>query len=339
MPLVDFFGLRSRKERSRARGNSEVGRGLPRFLLGSSALLLVAIVVLYSIASRFDGDVVGADAVAALMSATGHQWMLSNPAQFEPGLRPTVVLKDLRLPNAEWGARASLVSIARVEVQGDWISLISGHPTIVTLVFEGVQVNLQTNRDGIGNWTIPTSVREQSTPGSATTLHQISSIEAISFKDTQVRFHSGWGDEEQVYPPIDQIELRSFDADSPVTIALNTRINEQRLSVAGELGSPAAMFGNNAFAITLDGQYAGRESDAEMRVVGRVSALKDLHDLHLEFSLKADSLNDVGSISGFELPRDTPVSIRIVAANDGAGPVLQDYVLRIGQAIIRPQSL
>ncbi len=79
------------------------------------------------------------------------------------------------------------------------------------------------------------------------------------------------------------------------------------------------MYGNDEFALALDGRYAGHESDAELSVVGRVGALQGLRDLHLEFPLKADSLNDVGSISGFELPRNTPVSISVVAANTGEG--------------------
>jgi hypothetical protein len=110
------------------------------------------------------------------------------------------------------------------------------------------------------------------------------------------------------------------------------------VSLNGHLGSARAMLEGEPFNVNLQGRYQGRESDAAVAMAGRIARLRGLADMHLKFTVQADSLNDIGSISGFELPRDTPVAITGAVVNNGEGPQLADYVLRIGQAIIRPQA-
>lgn len=309
-----------------------------RLLAAISGLSAAAAVgVFFAAPVWFDGDSFRRDARAALEAATGRVWTFGGEAVFEPGVRPTVVLFDIRTPNQAWGKRPDLMSIARIEIEGDWLSLLRRRPEAAALYLDGLELNLETDSDGNGNWTRASPVAAHGDPGAGSALGRLSDIATITLKNSWLRFRSGWGESEQAYP-IDVIEFRSAGIDSPLAVSVKARVGGQPLSITGELGSPAAMFGDDAFDVALDGRYSGRESNAEVNLTGRVGALSDLRDVRLAFSLTANSLNDVGSISGFALPRDTPVSITAVVSSTDAGVTLEDYVLRIGQAIIRPSA-
>jgi len=337
MPLTSRGAARA-KVPSMTELNSGPPVSRPRFLrrlaIIAAGFLAVAFGSSWVAFSRFDGDAFRRDTQAALEAVTGRIWVLEHPAIFEPGMRPAVVFREIRSPNVDWATRVDLVSIARIEIVSTWLSLLGGRPAIAELEFLGLELNLETDGDGHNNWTRPVSAAGQR---DASAANELTNLESIRLNGTRVRFRSGWGEYEKTYP-VDSIEIHATGADSPLVIALRAKVGGQPLSVNGQLGSPAAMFGDAGFSVALQGRYSGKESDAAVELNGKVGALSGLRDLHLEFSLKADSLNDVGSISGFQLPRDTPVAITAVVTNTGAGPALQDYVLRIGQAIIRPQD-
>jgi len=299
-------------------------------------LVVFAVVVSSIMLARFDGDGIRRDTLAALEAVSGRQWTLGDAVMFKPGVAPVLVLSDLRTPNVVWATRPDLLSVTRIEIESDWMSVLRRRPRIVALRLEGLELNLETGLEDNNNWGTPVPTI---TPANTATVSAqgLSELHSIELKNTRIRFRSGWGDIEKTYR-IESIELRSSGVDSPLVVSVKAQVNEWPVSFSGELGSPAAMIGGGTFGVALEGRYSGHESDAEMQLIGQVGALSGLRDIHLKFSLKANSLNDVGSISGFALPRDTPISITAVVTSSDVGLNLEDYVLRIGQAIIRPSA-
>lgn len=296
------------------------------------ALALGIGAIVWFTVARFDAQALRKHVASSLTTGTGRAWMVGGPARLVPGLRPMVEFAGVRSPNAGWAARADFIRIERLRFELDWWGVFSGNPRVSQVFLDDVTVNLETDGDGGNNWSAPPAAR--TAPARAWRIPP--DLERIRIEHTLVRFRSAWADAETTYP-VTSLRLELDGAAAPLTLAFDARVRGQPLSGSGQLGSPAAMFGGEAFKIAITGRYSGRESNAEIVVDGRLDRLAGLEGLELTFTLKADSLNDVGAISGFALPRDTPVAITAVAVNEGDGPRLRDYVLRIGQAILRPQ--
>ena len=303
-------------------------------LLGfaTAIALLAGIVMLFGI-SRFDAAAVRERLEAGLAAATGRPWSIAGDVRLVPGTRPTVEVRGLRTPNTRWAAEADFIRIEHLRFETGWWGLLRGAPRVSRVLLGDVAVNLETDGEGGNNWSLPGAVRRG--PGTAVSVPP--GLQRVRIERTRVRFRSGWAEAETSYP-IASIVLELHGDATPLALAFDARVNEGELSGSGKLGSPATMLRGEPFEIALSGRYSGRESTADIAVAGRVERLAGLEGLELTFTLKADSLNDVGSIAGYALPRDTPVSITAVAVNEGAGPQLRDYVLRIGQAILRPQD-
>lgn len=301
------------------------------------ALLLVLGGLLYVGLQRIDTAEIETRSLAALKSATNRSWYLDGDTTFKPSLKPRLVFTKLRTDNVTWAAQADLVSIEKLIATSSWWSVVRGQPAISAVEVLGLELNLETDFDGNGNWA------RQGAPTMASTIAPRKNDDAIAapnlirFTGNRVRYRSGWGDIEKIYP-IDLIELLMIDADKPVDVRLETLAGDRYVSATGALGSPRAMLGGTAFDVAMEGHYKGRESEAQLDLTGTVGSLAGLDGVRVELTLEADSLNDVGSISGIELPQDTPVKVTAVMASGENGLILEDYVLRIGLAIIRPQE-
>lgn len=288
---------------------------------------------IWFVSARFEPETLRERLESGLAVATGRAWVVSGAVRLVPGLRPAVGFEGVRAPNAAWANTADFVRIENLTFHVDWWGLVRGVPQVSQVSLGDVVVNLETDGDGGNNWSTPPAVQA----ARQTQLRVLTALERIRIERSLVRFRSGWADAETTYPAA-AIVLELHGESMPLEIAFDARVGGQPVSGSGQLGSPAAMLGGEAFDIALSGRYSGRESNANFVVAGRVGRLAGLEGLELRFTLNADSMNDVGAISGFELPRDTPVSITAVVVNTGEGPQLQDYVLRIGQAILRPQN-
>ncbi|MFT4561006.1 MAG: hypothetical protein ACI9BW_000745 [Gammaproteobacteria bacterium] len=299
------------------------------------ALLIGVVGAYFLIVSKFDGEIVNRDAIAAIEKAAGGTWDFGEPARLMLGFKPMVMLRDLRLANVDWATRAEFFSVAYLEVDSDWVSLIKGDFQIRELRLSGIELNLETDGDGNNNWSGDS--KDKASGVASEPDNKPTNIGLITLSDINIRFYSGWGELERELP-LEEIQLRSGGLDQVLTVSLKALFSDQPMVIAGQLGSPNAMFGGQAFVVDLDGNYSGPESAADVQIDGSIGSLTGLKDVALDISLNAKSLNEVGSISGFALPRDTPVRITAKIGSTDAGVNLQDYVLRIGHAIIRPQD-
>ena len=233
---------------------------------------------------------------SALGQATGREWTIDRPATFRPGPVPVIALEGLAVANPIWTTRDEFLHIDRVEMDSTWSSVLRGAPVVTAVRVDGLTLNLESDGDGWRNW---------ATPDDGTPAPEVSRAEpatgTLTITGATVRFRSGWADTETAYP-VDHVHIDATDPDRPAALRLTAPIAGLPFNVAGTVGSPRAMWAGRPFDVDLEGDYAGVDSDARVAVRGRVGSLDGLDALALTLELEAASLNDVGSISGFELP-------------------------------------
>ncbi len=70
-------------------------------------------------------------------------------------LRPTIAVKGLRIANAPWATQPNLVSVNSASVRLDLVPLIHGEVEIGSVDVEGVELSLERDNNGVGNWELP----------------------------------------------------------------------------------------------------------------------------------------------------------------------------------------
>jgi len=88
----------------------------------------------------------------AVNQATGRELQLNGTFDLDIVPSPTIVLEDVRLSNAEWGSRPTLVTIGHFSVRLGFWSLVSGPLLAENLSVRDVDLLLETNEHNQANW-------------------------------------------------------------------------------------------------------------------------------------------------------------------------------------------
>jgi AsmA protein len=133
------------------RGSS--GRGWIGWVIG----IIVAIVVLLVVAVFVGPMLIPADAirariVSAVHDATGRD--LDIKGGLSVSILPTlgVAAKDVSFSNAPWAGGKPMISLSRLDVRLEVIPLISGTIKVSSFVLEKPDIDLETDKNGRGNW-------------------------------------------------------------------------------------------------------------------------------------------------------------------------------------------
>jgi len=228
-------------------------------------------------------------------------------ADGEPGWRgwvpsPQLTARGLRLSNADWSRSGQdMAQLAALRISLDLLPLLRHTVRITTLVLDGPQVSLERRADGLANW----------------------NFQPPGHKPDDASGPSAWALE------LGRVVLNTGSvhyADAPFQIDLNIKV--------GDIDSPDAKPGPYAIGWTLDGRYR----QARLEGQGRTGAVLDLRDeampfpvqariragrthaeiegtllkptalagLDLKLSLAGQSMADLYSLSGVNLPKTPP---------------------------------
>ena len=84
--------------------------------------------------------------------ATGRKLILDGEINLEIGLLPSLVVTDVTFANAAWGSRPQMVKIEKIEVQVRLLPLLFKDVQLKRIGLAGVDVLLETDPNGQGNW-------------------------------------------------------------------------------------------------------------------------------------------------------------------------------------------
>lgn len=202
------------------------------FLLLLMLLLAVPVVGLVAVHSVDGGYWRGliADRVEA---STGRKLNLGGPFAFTWSLSPTLSLEAVSLANAPGAATPNMLRIGRIEVQLRLWSLLGRQPDIEQLILQDVELDLERDAHGVGNWQLTPAagqVGSAATEGGAAApiLRQAVIEHAI------IRYRGGLGEITEI-----MVEHGRLDGLAAETSA--------RLEIVGTLdGIPMGLSGNLA---------------------------------------------------------------------------------------------
>lgn len=115
-------------------------------------LLVVAGIVAYA-KVRWDLHGLKMALTQHIEAATGRRLTINGDVGFTIlALPPRITADDVRIGNATWGSRADMIIMKRLEAEVDLLPLLMGDVAVPRLRMVGVDILLETNKRGVGNW-------------------------------------------------------------------------------------------------------------------------------------------------------------------------------------------
>lgn len=256
-------------------------------LLLSLVLLvpLVAALGLWSIDSSYVRRLI----VTRVEQATGRSFTIDGPVEVSWGLHPTFTLSRIALANIPAAAEPAMITVERLALQVDALSLLSGRPDLERLSLSGLDMLLEPGPDGTGNWMFPTEPAAAGAGAADTDALPI--VRQLLIADARVRYCAVGGSTTELN--LVRAALDASPAGASATFGLTGSLDGRPLRSSGRLGSLDTLTGADAMPVTVtdftlalgDSALAG---SASLRVAGERP--------RVEADLVADKLDlrDVG---------------------------------------------
>ena len=265
------------------------------FLGGFIALLLVALVIFVS---TFDINQYKGQIVSLVEQKTGRQFSVGGDLKLGVSLIPTVEVQDVTLGNAKWGSTKDMVKVKSFAMQLGLIPLLSGNIKISQLTLDTADINLETNKDGVGNWVFSNEKQapaEQKSGGSESAASI--NINEVNIQNARLTYKDGkTGKTTKV--SIDKFKVEGGTFSQKLNIVLKAVYNEVPVNVDGKIGSLASLTDNKEFPVDIKANVGSAVATVE----GSVGEPKTLKDADLKISLKTESFAPFEKILEKKLP-------------------------------------
>ena len=287
----------------------------------------VAVVV-----ATFDANALVEPLQARVKAATGRELAVRGGVRVAWSLEPRIVLADVALANAPWGATREMLSAQRLELELALLPLLSRRVELKELRLVGPVFALETDGKGRRNWDFGgASAAADGMPaagaGTATTLlvgNVAITNGRLTYRDDAV------GRVTEV--ALERLSVRARDASSPIAVELRGTVDGVAVAVAGTLGPADALLQRRwPYPIDVKGEVAGQKTALATRInaSGTRYALDDLA-LSIGGSAVSGSFAvDTGGARprlAFDLAGSAialnalPVPVRMAAAKPAAAP-------------------
>ncbi len=299
-----------------------------KLLLWGVGLLLAATAAVMLLLATLDAGVYRRALEQQLSAALGRTVSVGS-LSISWSVPPTLSVRDLRIANPPWASRPDLVIAASGDVRVDFIALWHAQVVLHALHLRGVDLLLERNADGAGNWTFGSPDRGDS-PG------LLPDFDSVSLAAARIAWRQGDGSTAQF--EVDSAEARIRSA-APFELHGQVRHGETplRLAVQADSSLQAALDGKPwRLSIALEAK------DASLTLAARFPSLNSLDPLEgaeLGFEVKGDRLDAWSGVVGQPLPRWGPYRLSAQAHYTQASLQVADLRLALAGLPMQPSHL
>lgn len=307
---------------------------LVAFLLGVVAVGWVAL-------QSIDWNDYKAPISQAAFDNTGRQLDLAGDLSLEIGLTPGVRIASVGFQNAEWGSREDMVTLEELVVRLELLPLLSGDVVVDRVDLIGLDVLLETNADGVANWSFEPPEPSDATDDTAgappvdsptdsddpaadpvTTLLRSAWIENAKI----VVRDQATGAEQRV--EVAKLLAETGEARGPLSLELEASYADSPITAAGEVTGLPDLLGGGPLGLDLEISAGG----GSIEVKGTVSEPLEAPVLDLDLRLEGDSLAGFDPIAGSALPDLGPYRVALKVAGGGDRFAVSGLDLQVGES-------
>jgi len=309
-----------------------------RWLIGFATLGVIAVAGIAVWLMTLDINAYRPSIEQAIEDATGRDVSISGPLRLKVSLPLAVAVNDVTFANAPWGSKPLMAELAHASAEVRIVPLLSGELQISDITIEGLDVLLETDSQGQGNWVfsdkepgtdvkskkgpeVPEKPEKQSSPA-------IPVVRSVLVQDVMVTYRDGKTLKETT-AKIDALTLKSASRDDPIAIELAAMIKNVPVSAQAQLGSYQLLTQDTSpypVSVILKGLGASLNLD------GTISEPLKGRGANIKMSLTAERLDEISQFAGLAPPPASraQVSARLQQHDDAY--VIDDLDARIGRS-------
>ena len=343
-----------------------------------AAVLLVPMLAAAGLWVWLDPAMIKARLQDAALRATGRTLTIDGPVTLAWGLVPRLRVEGLRLANPPGLSRPDMATVDRAEIGVALVPLLSGRAELRGIRLHGVDVLLERDGAGLGNWERPAALPEPA-PASTAPAAPGRRMDVVLGSATLTNAVLGWRDAGRTTSArLPQLTFQDGALDGTLE-ALGTTVHVSGTAAplamraeAERLALPGLVLSRPALAVTtangrfvlggvarvgdlpvqLDAQAASLTAaiqgvlDGAQLTAGtaRLTAAGRVRPLDMVITAAIPDLAGLGQQAGIGLPgvRDIAASWRVVAAGAGvhvAGPVRAAGSAAVVDLVVAPRSV
>ncbi|MBM3570227.1 MAG: AsmA family protein [Alphaproteobacteria bacterium] len=277
--------------------------------------------------ATFDADRFRPEIEAAVTQAIGRKLTIGRPIRLAIGLKPRLELDGIVLANAAWGTRPEMVKVAEVSAAADLVPLLSGRLRIDRVALRGLDLWLESDAQGRGNWLFSTEARPAGEKPAAPPPIDIGGIVATDVRVTWVG-----QDRTRRTLVLDRLEASGEGAEAPVDVQLAGTLDGHRLRVLARLDPPAQlMAGDKPYALNLNGQVG----PLLLAIQGTIGQPHAARGLDFGLSAEAGEAGELARLVGAAPPGKLgALSVKTRLKDTAQGYVLDGLALKLGASTV-----
>jgi uncharacterized protein involved in outer membrane biogenesis len=264
-------------------------------MIAGGALLLVVLLVagLYLFLATYDYNRLKPEIIRAVKAATGRELTLGGEIKLHIGLSPALAVKDVKFANAAWGSQPEMLTAERMEARVRLVPLLYRNVEVERIALEGVDLFLETDPTGRGNWEFEGMSGRRQTLG--TGMHV--DVSSVSMKKLDFAFRDGkTGSTTRI--TLAELEGAKGATADELTVGVKGAVNGQPAALSGKMGRIRNLIEGKTFPIGLTGEVSG----AKLEVSGAIGDVPNLRGIDLKVRASGTNLAGVGQGLALALP-------------------------------------
>jgi uncharacterized protein involved in outer membrane biogenesis len=209
-----------------------------RKIFSGVVVLVVAVIVAgVAIIKSIDLNEYKGLIVEEAKKATGRDLTIAGDLNLELSFSPAVAVEGVTFANAPWGSRKEMVKLKRFAAEVELLPLLTGNVQVKRLVLVGLDLLIETNKKGRGNWELKgqkeKAAKKKPSEGPSGTLPV---VRLVGIEDLTLTYRDGRSGDKTVLR-LDKLNVRSDGTNKPMDIDMTGAFNGKPFKVSGVLGS------------------------------------------------------------------------------------------------------
>ncbi len=285
-------------------------------------LVVLVVLALGGVLASLDFNDMKGLVAEQVKDATGRELVMAGNLDLELSLSPSLTLRDVSFKNAAWGSRPEMAKLAHFSAEVALIPLISSNVEVKRLVLDGLDLILETDAKGQGNWVFEAGGKaagEADAGGGA-----LPKVDNVLVKNITVLWRDGQSKESR------EIKLAKLEAtaagNGKIALSFAASLAGQTVSGSGQVGAPELLADTSApYPVDLELQAAG----AKVKVVGGIAKPMEGAGLDLKLEVAGQDLKALGAVLGAELPLGGPYTLKTGPRGSPAMLALDGLALKL----------
>ena len=295
---------------------------IKKLVIVLAAVMAVAVVAALIFVATLDINDYRGVVAAELEELTGRKLEISGDLELVPSLRPSVIVHDARFANAPWGTRPAMISAARVEAQIALLPLLSRRIEVLRIGLFDVDVLLETDAQGRGNW----DVLPKSDTGAGAGAPAEFKIDGVQIEQLKFAYRDGaTGDVFDATLP--RLTLSPKNEDE-LNIAVEAVYRNATIRVDGSIGRLRRLLQSSPYPLDL----GIRLGAAELSIQGEIAKPLEGRGLDLAFTAKVPDLAALSEVAGTALPAIEAIALEGELAGAPDALALSNVAVSVGEA-------